>query len=179
MISKWRLSAVVAMSSMAMLAILPSFCFSLNNLMQLYTHPLWPLRRLLQRTGNPISSIPGRYHRNVERFSSATSSSTSFSQFVGEEKKIAIWGGGLAGLSVALHLLEKTTARNSGPEQQQQHHLPLSVVVFDSTASAGLGGASAVAGGCVASNVFLLSYFLVVKSLMILLYLLLLIELGS
>jgi len=53
-------------------------------------------------------------------------------------RKIAIVGGGLAGLSVAWHLLE-----------HQQIQQQLSITILDRAASAGIGGASAVAGGYV------------------------------
>jgi hypothetical protein len=53
-------------------------------------------------------------------------------------QKIAIIGGGLAGLSTAYHLLEKIHERND------QHSVELTVL---DTHNVGMGGASAVAGG--------------------------------
>jgi hypothetical protein len=54
-------------------------------------------------------------------------------------QNIAIVGGGLAGLSTAYHLLEKTQARNNSRCR---------VTIFD-TAPVGTAGASSVAGGYV------------------------------
>jgi hypothetical protein len=64
-------------------------------------------------------------------------------------QRIAIAGGGLAGLSTAFHLLEKTQARNSNSSRCQ-------VTIFD-TALVGTAGASSVAGGYVV--LLLLSLF--------------------
>lgn len=55
-------------------------------------------------------------------------------------RKVAIVGGGLAGLSTAYHLLEQRSERNMGS--------PLEIDILDQE-EVGMGGASAVAGGLV------------------------------
>jgi len=57
-----------------------------------------------------------------------------------EPKKIAIVGGGLAGLSTAFHLLELATSSKG---------MSLDITILDKEPHAGIGGASAVAGGYV------------------------------
>jgi hypothetical protein len=57
-----------------------------------------------------------------------------------QPQNIAIVGGGLAGLSTAFHLLDKT--------QTQAHNSPCRVTILD-TAPVGTAGASSVAGGYV------------------------------
>ena len=57
--------------------------------------------------------------------------------------KVSIVGGGLAGLSVAHHLIEKTQQQQDGDGMIQR----LDITVFDRCTGPGLGGASAVAGG--------------------------------
>jgi protoporphyrinogen oxidase len=49
-------------------------------------------------------------------------------------ERICVVGGGLAGLSVTYHLLQKSRT-------------PLSITLWDREATVGTGGASAVAGG--------------------------------
>jgi len=63
-----------------------------------------------------------------------------------ETKRIAIVGGGLAGLSTVFHLLEQ--AINNSNSQEYTVQPPLNITVFDKS-TAGSGGASSVAGGYV------------------------------
>ena len=58
--------------------------------------------------------------------------------------KVSIVGGGLAGLSVAHHLIEKSSQRQNGADDPIKE---LDITIFDRCAGPGLGGASAVAGG--------------------------------
>lgn len=62
------------------------------------------------------------------------------------KKRVAIVGGGLAGLSTAYHLLQKT--QRSGPLVE--------ICVFDNH-PVGTGGASAIAGGYVGCERFIVS----------------------
>ena len=61
-----------------------------------------------------------------------------------ESLKVSIVGGGLAGLSVAHHLIEKSSQRQDGADDPIKE---LDITIFDRCAGPGLGGASAVAGG--------------------------------
>jgi hypothetical protein len=74
---------------------------------------------------------------NQQLFSRSSSSVDEHDDSYGQipPKNIAIVGGGLAGLSTAFHLLEKTSSR-------------CQVTIFD-TAPVGTAGASSVAGGYV------------------------------
>jgi hypothetical protein len=69
------------------------------------------------------------------------SSTSSSDEDIPPPQRIAIVGGGLAGLSTAFHLLEKTQARSSRCR----------VTIFD-TAPVGTAGASSVAGGYVTKS---------------------------
>lgn len=95
-------------------------------------------------------------------------------------RKIAVIGGGLAGLSVTIHLLENVASSSPSSLKQQPTTQPttvsppLTITVLDQAASAGLGGASAVAGGYVR---FFGCTHSPQESVMIKTYLLLLIEL--
>jgi NADPH-dependent 2,4-dienoyl-CoA reductase/sulfur reductase-like enzyme len=81
------------------------------------------------------------YHRTNQKhsaiFSSATptSSSDSTEDYSKQPNNVAIIGGGLAGLSVAYHLLDLRQQGN-----------PLHITIYDKS-NVGQGGASAVAGG--------------------------------
>ena len=108
--------------------------------------------------------LVGRRHHFAGTWSASATSSTcravsasSSGPAAGSstEKRIAIFGGGLAGLSVALHLLENITRINSNSNREQHQRVTLSVTVLDCAAAPGLGGASAVAGGYVVACCFL------------------------
>lgn len=68
-------------------------------------------------------------------------------------RKIAIIGGGLAGLSTTwnlLQLLKTSSSSSSSPLQQQQqtsHEKISKITVFDKSSSPGMEGASSIAGG--------------------------------
>jgi glycine/D-amino acid oxidase-like deaminating enzyme len=64
-------------------------------------------------------------------------------------KKVAVVGGGLAGLSVAYHLLEQC----GGPAVTKKSTAAAVKITIWDRASVGDGGASAVAGGYVRKNV--------------------------
>ena len=65
----------------------------------------------------------------------AATRSISGSETGSERRRIAIVGGGLAGLSTTYHLLNES------------RHGKLDITVLDKEPEAGIGGASAVAGG--------------------------------
>eukprot|EP00529_Nitzschia_sp_RCC80_P024316 CAMPEP_0113451670 /NCGR_PEP_ID=MMETSP0014_2-20120614/6456_1 /TAXON_ID=2857 /ORGANISM="Nitzschia sp." /LENGTH=450 /DNA_ID=CAMNT_0000343029 /DNA_START=383 /DNA_END=1732 /DNA_ORIENTATION=- /assembly_acc=CAM_ASM_000159 len=74
-------------------------------------------------------------------------SMTSTASAVGSKtnsRRVAVVGGGLAGLSVAHHLIEKSSRQKDGHNDPIKE---LDITIFDRCAGPGLGGASAVAGG--------------------------------
>eukprot|EP00529_Nitzschia_sp_RCC80_P024466 CAMPEP_0113482600 /NCGR_PEP_ID=MMETSP0014_2-20120614/23004_1 /TAXON_ID=2857 /ORGANISM="Nitzschia sp." /LENGTH=440 /DNA_ID=CAMNT_0000376125 /DNA_START=310 /DNA_END=1629 /DNA_ORIENTATION=+ /assembly_acc=CAM_ASM_000159 len=73
---------------------------------------------------------------------SMTSTTTAVSRRT-NSRRVAVVGGGLAGLSVAHHLIEKNSRQRDGDGISKR----LDVTVFDRCAGPGLGGATAVAGG--------------------------------
>ena len=64
-------------------------------------------------------------------------------------KRIRIFGGGLAGLSVAYHLLSLSLLR-----QSPTNYFTCDITMYDTNPIIGTGGASAIAGGYVGLNYF-------------------------
>jgi hypothetical protein len=99
---------------------------SRNRLVPMFGHQRFGIRHSLrtqQLFSRSSSSFPKRAHDDGNDHAD------------GQLQRIAIVGGGLAGLSTAFHLLEKTHSR-------------CQVTIFD-TAPVGTAGASSVAGGYV------------------------------
>lgn len=60
--------------------------------------------------------------------------------------RIAIVGGGLAGLSTAFHFIQKKLIAITNNDNDRFHHRPLHIIILDPY-PVGMGGASSVAGG--------------------------------
>jgi len=76
-----------------------------------------------------------------------TASHIDLAAYSSPARRVAIVGGGVAGLSVAYHLLKHQHANVTEKLSIKTCRPRIQVTIFDQTASPGLGGASAVAGG--------------------------------
>lgn len=87
----------------------------------------------------PVHRTPSvRVSTNAERHNHTSPQRT---QLLNSKRHIRILGGGLAGLSMAYHLLAL--------QQQQQSQQQFDITIYDTAHEIGTGGASAVAGGYV------------------------------
>ena len=131
------------------------------------TEAFVPVRRY-----TPSMRVVGSTNHAAQQRHNHTSSSSTL-QHNNSPRHIRILGGGLAGLSMAYHLLSLL--------QQQQQPSRFDITIYDTAHEIGTGGASAVAGGyvvilCISSCVYAIPVLWVVNDDSI--YLLLLIGMS-